>query len=648
MPNSSNSLLKNLRLATKIYLVFAALLALFLILFGVNYLGLHATVDNFQQFTKASQTARQLGEIDRDVIDLQKQVSIYALTRNSANAPRIRNLGNELNVSITDAMEFASSDNDSYRLNQMRQNLSTYLENFETVVEERQIRSQLVEDALLRNATDVRATLESIARESSTESKDRQTARRALAILALAQSGALEFLNDPDSAVADNALRAFKRAATEIGQLESIESLSAGEENITDLASLQQTAADLEPSFLRTVQATRAYLYLVNVVMAGEAAEFAHHSHQLQQESAQQLSQIASDTTARTNQTHCLTTMLSSVAVVLGVLITMGLAKTIIDPISAITTTFRKLLEREPVDSIPGLDRNDEIGEMARAAQLLRDQSYQTEVLLQQTENLARDLEVKAEQLQKNNDDLDSFAYVASHDLKSPLRAISNVSQWIVEDAADVLPEKSREHLNVLRARVRRMETLLDDLLDYSRVSRAAEETSEVNVATMLQEVKQTIEWPKNVALHLGDNLPIFETQATSLSRVFMNLMTNSVKYRGDNDPQITITCQETQGTDGKEFYEFTVADNGIGIAEKYHATVFQMFKRLHLNSEIDGTGMGLALVEKMVKSYGGTIWLESSEGQGAIFRFTWPQLMPIEEPTQTATDSTTYSAPSL
>jgi len=628
MQVSPFSPLKNMRVATKMYLAFASLLVLLVLLFGVNYIGLKATADDFQHITDASEVARQLGEIDRKVVNLQKQVSIFTLTRNSSNASHIRRMGAELEASIETASKRAVGDRSQHQFDQMQKNISTYLEYFESVQDERQIRTQLVEESLLHNAEQVRAGLAILAGKTTDNGPEHIAARQATATLAIAQNNALQYLNDPDSTVADEALRMFKLAAEQIDALSVGEYETADQQDLETLAMLQAKAEQLEPSFLRTVQATRAYLYLVNVVMAGEAAEFSHHSETLQRQSATQLTQITNATTARTDQSLRLTTLLSAAAVVLGILITMSLVNTIIDPISAITATFRKLTHHEPVQAIPGLDRRDEIGEMAQAAELLRDQSAHTEALLKQTETLARDLEVKAEQLQKNNEDLDAFAYVASHDLKSPLRAISNVSQWIIEDAADVLPEQSREHLNVLRNRVRRMECLLDDLLAYSRVSRSAAKLSMVDVGHMLNEVQQTIDWPKNMTLHLGKNLPTLETEPITLCRVFMNLMTNAVKYRGEEEPQLTINVKDVVGTGGQEFYEFEFADNGIGIDEQYHETVFQMFKRLHLNSEIEGTGMGLSLVEKIIKSNGGTIWLESAEGQGATFHFTWPKTM--------------------
>lgn len=636
MQITSFSPLKNMRVATKMYLAFASLLVLLLLLFSVNYFGLKATVYNFQRITEASEVAVLLSDIDRKVVNLQKEVSVFALTRNSTNAERIHRMGEELETAIASAASLAQSEQSRHQFEQMQNNIATYLEYFASVQDERQIRSQLVEQSLLQNAEQVRLKLNQLASKQAEGGPKLNATRQAMATLANAQNSALQYLSDPDSTVADQALGLYKDTAEQIDALLAGEYLTANQAEIEALHTLQADAEQLEPSFLRTVQATRAYLYLVNVVMAGEAAEFSYHSKTLQRQSAAELAQITTATTERTDQSLRLSTLLSAAAVVLGILITMSLVNTIIEPITAITNTFRKLTHQQPVQAIPGLDRGDEIGEMAQAAELLRDQSAHTAALLAQTETLARDLELKAQELQKNNDDLDAFAYVASHDLKSPLRAISNVSQWVMEDAADVLPEQSREHLNILRDRVRRMESLLDDLLAYSRVNRSSAKLSLVNVEHMLNEVQQTIDWPQNMTLHLGDNLPVLETEPVTLCRAFMNLMTNAVKYRTQDEPQLTITCQEVTNAAGQEFYEFAFADNGIGIAEKYHDTVFQMFKRLHLNSEIEGTGMGLALVDKIVKSNGGTMRLESEEGQGATFLFTWPKTM---TPPQDAAD---------
>jgi len=223
--------------------------------------------------------------------------------------------------------------------------------------------------------------------------------------------------------------------------------------------------------------------------------------------------------------------------------------------------------------------------------------------------------------LERRNQELDQFAYVASHDLKAPLRAIANLSQWIEEDISDTLNEENRHQMNLLRGRVHRMEVLIDGLLQYSRVGRIATEAEPVNVTTLVAEVLNAIAPPPEFTITLKPGMPTLVTQRLPLFQVFSNLIGNGIKHHHRPDGQVTISVKD-QG----RFYEFAVADDGPGIAPQYHEKVFAIFQTLHARDIVENTGIGLALVKKIVESQGGRIRLESEEGQGATFYFTWPK----------------------
>lgn len=220
--------------------------------------------------------------------------------------------------------------------------------------------------------------------------------------------------------------------------------------------------------------------------------------------------------------------------------------------------------------------------------------------------------------LEKRNQELDQFAYVASHDLKAPLRAIANLSQWIEEDISDTLNEENRHQMNLLRGRVHRLEALIDGLLQYSRVGRIATAAEPVDVTAILAEVTNSLALPPD-AITVGAGMPTLLTQRLPLFQVFSNLLSNAIKHHHRLDRQITISVQN-QG----QFYEFAVADDGPGIAPEYHEKVFGIFQTLEARDKVENTGVGLAIVKKIVEAQGGRIWLESREGQGATFHFTW------------------------
>jgi PAS domain S-box-containing protein len=223
--------------------------------------------------------------------------------------------------------------------------------------------------------------------------------------------------------------------------------------------------------------------------------------------------------------------------------------------------------------------------------------------------------------LEKRNQELDQFAYVASHDLKAPLRAIANLSQWIEEDISDTLNEENRHQMNLLRGRVHRLEALIDGLLQYSRVGRVNTIAEPVDVNAVIVEVLNLLAPPPEFTVTVEPGMPTLVTQRLPLFQVFSNLISNAIKHHDRPDGQVTVSVED-QG----QFYEFAVADDGPGIAPQYHEKVFGIFQTLEARDKVENTGVGLAIVKKIVEGQGGSIRLESQEGQGATFRFTWPK----------------------
>jgi PAS domain S-box-containing protein len=223
--------------------------------------------------------------------------------------------------------------------------------------------------------------------------------------------------------------------------------------------------------------------------------------------------------------------------------------------------------------------------------------------------------------LEARNQELDSFVYIVSHDLKAPLRAIANLSQWIEEDLAGSLPVANQQQMQLLRDRVYRMEATIDGLLDYARIGRTAGTLESVAVAQLLTE---TIEWlspPPTFQIAIAQNLPTIHTNRLLLSQVFANLIGNAIKHHDRVDGSLHLGIAERG-----EFYEFAIADDGPGIPLEQHERVFGIFQAVNPQKRPDSTGIGLAIVKKIIEAEGGTIRLESKLGQGTTFYFTWPK----------------------
>lgn len=246
-----------------------------------------------------------------------------------------------------------------------------------------------------------------------------------------------------------------------------------------------------------------------------------------------------------------------------------------------------------------------------------------------------RALAQTARVLRRRNQELDQFAYVVSHDLKAPLRAIANLSEWLEEDLNDKLTPDTRRQMDLLRGRVHRLEALITGLLQYSRAGRLHGQPETVAVAALLQEIIDSLAPGPDFRIEVEPGMPTLVTERLPLQQVFSNLISNALKHHhrqpGDPPGQIQITSRERA-----EVYEFAVADDGPGIEPQYHDRVFGIFQTLEPRDKTENTGIGLSLVKKIVESQGGKIWIESQPYPGTIFWFQWPKQLPP----QTATES--------
>ncbi len=226
------------------------------------------------------------------------------------------------------------------------------------------------------------------------------------------------------------------------------------------------------------------------------------------------------------------------------------------------------------------------------------------------------------------NKELGEFAYAASHDLKAPLRVIDNASKWLEEDLHEHLTDDTRESMNLLRGRVRRMDRLLDDLLEYSRIGRTTDEryVEIISGDALMSNILALLSPPKSFTVKIGSNFANIRLRRMPLQQILMNLISNAIKHHDKEKGHIQVTVE-----DGSAHYAFAVEDDGPGIPAQFHDQVFKMFQTLKPRDQVEGSGMGLALVRKNIEVFGGTLNLESSDGKGCIFRFTWPKQQQIK-----------------
>lgn len=228
-------------------------------------------------------------------------------------------------------------------------------------------------------------------------------------------------------------------------------------------------------------------------------------------------------------------------------------------------------------------------------------------------------LDKNIHELKNRNAELNKFAYAVSHDLKAPIRGIHNVVSWIEEDLEKELSPELKRYLSIIPQKTRRMEALINGLLDYARLNlKTAPEY--INTNALVHEIADSIV-PRNFKLEIG-KLPDLVAERIKLEQVFANLISNAVKYTPQSDGLIRISC-ETFGN----LHEFSVKDNGIGIAPEYHQKIFEIFQTLREQNEQESTGVGLAIVKKIIDDQQESIIVKSKLGEGAEFIFTWKNI---------------------
>ncbi|OHB80285.1 MAG: hypothetical protein A2Z25_06960 [Planctomycetes bacterium RBG_16_55_9] len=236
----------------------------------------------------------------------------------------------------------------------------------------------------------------------------------------------------------------------------------------------------------------------------------------------------------------------------------------------------------------------------------------------QTLEKLNAAMETTNLELIRTNRELEEFAYITAHDLKTPLRAIGTLADWLSVDYADKFDEQGKEHVRLLVAKAKQMSLLIDDILRYSGAGQNPQKSQQVDLSRLLSEVIEEIAPPAHIEVTIESPLPTLVCKKTHIIQIFQNLLSNAVKYMDKPKGQIKVTCVEQKDT-----WKFSVSDNGPGIEKKYFDKIFKIFQTLAPRQGVQSTGIGLSIVKKLVELNKGSVWLESEVGRGTTFFFT-------------------------
>lgn len=316
---------------------------------------------------------------------------------------------------------------------------------------------------------------------------------------------------------------------------------------------------------------------------------------------------LREERSARLNQSLDTTRQVSTVLTILSVLLGLGwawyIARLISNRILTMVTLADKISKGDYQTQIVDTSK-DELSQLSHSLN-----------------RMSATINETFSELDRKNSELDQFAYVVSHDLKAPLRGIEVASRWVEEDMGQNLPQNIREYLLMMRVRVHRMENLINGILALARVDRNSYVQEAVDVGSLLDEVKDMVAPPDGFEINVSTNMPQLYTERVQLHQVFLNLISNAIKYHHRDEGHVDINCQESDA-----FYTFSVTDDGPGIDPEYHERIFVIFQTLQERDAVESTGVGLAIVKKIIERHGGNIWVASTPGQGTTFSFTWPK----------------------
>jgi signal transduction histidine kinase len=334
----------------------------------------------------------------------------------------------------------------------------------------------------------------------------------------------------------------------------------------------------------------------INRSLQQKFRDFSNYEYQLRETR----SKILSDSI---KQTRAISFYLTTFSILLGLLISVFLAYRISTRIMAMVKMSNTIAAGHY--DVQTADRgNDELSQLANSL------NHMAEVL---SESIRL--------LQRKNEELDQFAHIVSHDLKAPLRGIDNVITWIEEDHSTELPPKISEYIQLIKGRLVRAENMIKGILLYARVGKQNPEKEYVNLNVLLQDITENLVIRPGLKIDVEKNLPEIYTDRIPLQQVLSNLISNAVKYHDKDEGYIKVYLKNFS-----DHYEFFVEDNGPGIAKIYHDKIFAIFQTLQERDSFESTGVGLAIVKKVLDARNQNISVNSAPGSGSVFSFTWPK----------------------
>ena len=574
--------INKLSIRSRIYIGFFLVSSCVVLISFISIHGNRLTVAGFDEYAEINEKVKHILIVDNRVSSLQRRVQEYIYTGYEAVADQVLLELAELDALLNrNPLLLADANGASDYLARMKNHLGRYAETFQFAIEEKRNRNLYVED-IKRSLLDI------------TEAEDIPVEMKTRVILM--QKNVFQYINDPDILLADASLEALDR-------------------DIADASGPTRLKLERHKrNFIRVIQSTRGFLFLITVVMAGEAQEFKYLSNALLERVLGQAEPVRNRLEDVLQDSRRIVSTSSLSLILLSVVLSYAIVISINRPLSDLTRTFRTLAANQTIDRIPGIHLEDEIGSMSRAAEVFRQNN-------EKTRELVEELNDKKRKLEKSNKELEQFAYIASHDLQEPLRTLTSFSRRLDKEYQELLDERGKTYVNFIAESSHRMHSLIHGLLEYSRIGRVSDKQAvDLNrvVDNVIQDLATTIE-SRSASVRIG-HLPEICGNELELTSLYTNLVSNALKFVvADCRPRVEIGCEDDAGRP-----VFFVRDNGIGIDPAHQDRIFKIFQRLQNRNDYAGNGIGLAHCKKIIESHEGNIWLDSAPGQGSSFYFTF------------------------
>lgn len=610
----------------QIYIAYV-LLALPIVLLGYLTLSTHRNFSSITELAIEQDYVFSLtASLQRDVIDLQRNVLIYKDTASSGSAQNAEELYVRLQSTLQALQEHPRLQSHSEELERMRQHLTDYKTNFDIVIDNRKQQKQLVKDYI----TQVSPSLQQHLFQQELPADLR---KKIAEHLYSAQRNSLSYLATTDHIYINN----FKN---DINQVESI--LSERQSDV-----FKKEVSDYKVHFLKIINLKRNYIFLINVVMAGSAQEILYYADALAEHTrGHSVDQNATVVESLARQRNIIIIFVSF-GLFMGVIIPLYFLGLITKPIERITRVFENLAKGQTIDAIPGENRSDEIGMLAKAANVFRAKNEQTNELLEQAkqsvfiqQKLNKELENAKVRAEKALSVKSDFLANMSHELRTPLNSVIGYTVRLLKKK-DGFDKRQLSSLTAIERNGKHLLAMINDILDLSKIEANKLEMhfEAIDITALcegiIHQMRPTSD-EKDLSLSFHGNLPAelrVLTDPVRLTQVMINLLSNAIKYTKQG--WVTVSADYQAESDN---VVISIADSGIGIHKDDMARLFNRFEQFDIDTRCKighGTGLGLAIVENLSRLLGIEVGATSTLGEGSTFTLTVPRhspLAPLEE----------------